>query len=84
MAELEVCRNLSLEKGKWSVLPFCLGYFGLLFPVSLPRGHKYTESCTHSFGCLLIFMQLKAMRNFSIAPPHLPMLPLAAAEKRCD
>lgn len=83
MAELEVCRNLSLEKGKWSVfLPFCLGHFGLLFPVSLPRGHKDTESCTHSFGCLLIFMQLKAMRNFSIAPPHLPTLPLAAAGKK--
>lgn len=63
-------------------LPFCLGHFGLLFPVSLPRGHKDTESCTHSFGCLLIFMQLKAMRNFSIAPPHLPTLPLAAAEKK--
>lgn len=48
MAELEVCRNLSLEKGKWSVLPFCLGYFGLLFPVSLPRGHKYT-GVVHTF-----------------------------------
>lgn len=75
-AEISVWRRVS-----GLFLPFYLGYFGLLFPVSLPRGHKYTESCTHSFGCLLIFMQLKAMRNFSIAPPHLPTLPLAAAEK---
>lgn len=67
LAEISVWRRVSdlfYHALFWS-------FFGLLFPLSFPRGHKYAESCTHSFGCLLIFMQTGWKRCVISASPTL-------------
>lgn len=67
MAELEVCRNLSLEKGKRSfrMIFVCVEVF---FP-PVPCGEEYS-ACLR----MLHTSKLDPMRNFSIARSESPTL----------